>query len=235
MYDTDHASGDMEGIKVFIVEDDIVLAKELKEFLEKWGYLAFGVCDFANVLNECMKVNPDLILMDINLPFYDGFYWCAKIREYSKVPLIYISSRNEDNDKIMGIAQGGDDFVEKPFNLSVLKAKMEAVIRRTYQYTINRKQYICEHTYYDSSGHCIYYKDQKVELTKSEDTIIRVLAEQKNRVVERTILMDELWNTDEFVSDNTLTVLVSRLRAKLKEITGKEIIFTKKGQGYYIE
>ncbi|MDO4453738.1 MAG: response regulator transcription factor [Eubacteriales bacterium] len=225
----------MEGIKILIVEDDRTLANELKDFLSRYGYMAVLIQDFSKILKECMEVNPDLVLMDINLPFYDGFYWCSQIREFSQMPIIYISSRNSDSDKIMAIAQGGDDFVEKPFNLSILKAKIEAIIRRTYQYKVNQKQYIRDHIYYDSSNVCICYKNQKMDLTKSENIIIKELMEQKNRIVSRNALMDELWNTDEFVSDNTLTVLISRLRAKLKDFTGDELIGTKKGQGYYIE
>lgn len=225
----------MLGISIFIVEDDEVLANELKDYLTKYGYKIILVQDFSNVLSEYMNINPDLVLMDINLPFYDGFFWCLQIREYSQVPMIYISSRNSDNDKIMAIAQGGDDYVEKPFNLSLLKAKIEAIARRTYQYTVNQKQFIQDHIYYDSTNSCIYYHNEKIELTKSENTIVRVLMEQKNKVVSRSILMDELWSTDEFISDNTLTVLISRLRTKLKDFIGNELICTKKGHGYYIK
>lgn len=225
----------MEGIKILIVEDNTTLVNELKDFLNKWGYQTSQVTDFSNVLEEYTNARPDLVLMDINLPFFDGFYWCSKLREYSKVPVIYISSRNSDDDKIMAIAQGGDDFVEKPFHLSVLKAKIEAMLRRTYQYKVNQKQYIKNNIYYDALNSSIYNGTNKIELTKSENTIIKLLIEQKSKVVSRNNLMDELWNTDEFISDNTLTVLISRLRTKLKELIGDEIICTKKGQGYYIE
>lgn len=142
--------------------------------------------------------------------------------------MIYISSRNSDNDKIMAIAQGGDDYVEKPFNLSLLKAKIEAIARRNYQYTVNQKQFIQNHIYYDSTNSCIYYHNEKIELTKSENTIVRVLMEQKNKVVSRSILMDKLWSTDEFISGNMLTVLISRLRTKLKDFISNELICTKK-------
>lgn len=224
----------MQNITILIVEDDPSLATEIKDFLCKWGYHASFIQNFSNVLNECIDINPDLILMDINLPYYDGFYWCTKIRDYSHVPIIYISSRASDNDKIMAIAQGGDDFVEKPFHLSVLKAKIEAIIRRTYQYKVEKKQFIREGIYYDISSSRIIYNNHTIDLTKSENTIIKTLMEQKNKIVSRNLLMDELWNTDEFISDNTLTVLISRLRSKLKNEIGEEIIFTKKGQGYYI-
>lgn len=224
----------MSNISIFIVEDEKILADELKDYLTKYGYQITLATNFSNVLSEYIDIQPDLVLMDINLPFYDGFYWCLQIREYSHVPIIYISSRNSDYDKIMAIAQGGDDYVEKPFNLPVLKAKIEAIIRRTYQYTINQKHYIQDHTYYDAANSCIYYFNETIDLTKSENTIVKILMEQKSKVVSRNVLMDELWNTDEFISDNSLTVLISRLRTKLKDMTDNEIICTKKGHGYYI-
>lgn len=224
----------MEGIHILIVEDDRLLGNELKNYLMKWGYHIDLIKDFSNVLNEYIQLKPDLVLMDINLPAFDGFYWCFKIREYSTVPMIFISSRNSDNDKIMAIAQGGDDFVEKPFNLSLLKAKIEAITRRTYQYKINDKIFIKNNTYYDSTNGIVYYEDQRIELTKSENIVMNTLLIQKGKVVSRNTLMDELWNTDEFISDNTLTVLISRLRAKFKDIMDDEIIQTKKGQGYFI-
>ena len=225
----------MYDITILIVEDDKILANELKQYLNKYGYQVNLIENFSKVLNECMNICPDLILMDINLPFYDGFYWCSKIREYSQVPMIFISSRNSDNDKIMAIAQGGDDYVEKPFNLPVLRAKIEAIARRTYQYKVNQKIYIKDNIFYDYSNNCIYFKNEKVDLTKSENIIIKVLLEEKDKVVSRNALMDELWNTNEFISDNTLTVLISRLRSKLKDVIGDELICTKKGQGYDIE
>lgn len=198
----------MYDITILIVEDDKILANEFKEYLNKYGYQVNLIENFSKVLNECMNICHDLILMDINLPFYDGFYWCSKIREYSQVPMIFISSRNSDNDKIMAIAQGGDDYVEKPFNLPVLRAKIEAITRRTYQYKVNQKIYIKDNIFYDYSNNCIYFKNEKVDLTKSENIIIKVLLEEKDKVVSRNALMDELWNTDEFISDNTLTVLI---------------------------
>ena len=149
----------MYDITILIVEDDKILANELKEYLNKYGYQVNLIENFSKVLNECMNICPDLILMDINLPFYDGFYWCSKIREYSQVPMIFISSRNSDNDKIMAIAQGGDDYVEKPFNLPVLRAKIEAITRRTYQYKVNQKIYIKDNIFYDYSNNCIYFKN----------------------------------------------------------------------------
>ena len=208
-------------MKIFIVEDDETLSEEIAGYLVRWGYETERAKDFANIAQEALSANPELILMDVNLPNFDGFYWCAQIRRASTVPVIFISSRNDDRDKIMGVAQGGDDYVEKPFCLELLKAKIEALLRRTYHY--REKKEI----------------DLPVELTKSERRILARLMERRPGVVTREELMQELWSTDEFISDEALTTLVSRLRAKLKEAAGTgdsqtPIICTKKGVGYFI-
>lgn len=217
-----------------LVEDDEALADEIRQFLQKWGYKTAVVKRFDDIVSEFTAYMPQLILMDINLPFYDGFYWCSKIRVISDIPIIYISSRNDDRDKIMAIAQGGDDFVEKPFHLDLLKAKMEAVLRRTYQYKVMARQYFGDGCYLEEDTASIVCHGKKFDLTKSEKKILVKLLEQKPQVVTREELMMELWSTDEFVSDGTLTTLICRLRNKLKAVCGDEVIGTKKGQGYYI-
>ena len=222
------------GMKIVIVEDDRVLAEEILQFLEKWGYQAAVARQFEDITSECMDMQPHLILMDINLPCYDGFYWCRKIREKSQVPVIYISSRSDDMDKIMAIAQGGDDYVEKPFCLELLKAKIEAMLRRTYQYQVHARILLWTGLYFDSGQSRLVYQNTVLELTKSEQRIIAKLAEKKSEIVTRQELMMELWSTDEFVSDGTLTTMVSRLRGKLKKISGTDLIVTRKGQGYLI-
>ncbi len=222
------------GMKIVIVEDDRVLAEEILQFLEKWGYQAAVARQFEDITSECMDMQPHLILMDINLPCYDGFYWCRKIREKSQVPVIYISSRSDDMDKIMAIAQGGDDYVEKPFCLELLKAKIEAMLRRTYQYQVHARILLGPGLYFDSGQSRLVYQNTVLELTKSEQRIIAKLAEKKSEIVTRQELMMELWSTDEFVSDGTLTTMVSRLRGKLKKISGTDLIVTRKGQGYLI-
>lgn len=219
---------------IMIVEDDRTLSDEIRCFLNKWGYRAMQTADFANVLMEVMTIKPQLVLLDINLPYYDGFYWCRKIREQSEIPIIYISSRGDDKDKIMAIAQGGDDYVEKPFRLELLKAKIEAILRRTYQYRVKERVYLNEELRFDIASMTLFYKGAEVELTKSEKRIMSKLLQEKPDVVSRETLMVELWDTDEFVSDSTLTTMISRLRSKLKEGCGEELIGTKKGQGYYI-
>lgn len=221
-------------IKILIVEDDETLAGEICRFLEKWGYQAAAACQFERIADECLSYNPHLILMDVNLPSYDGFFWCHKIRSQSKVPVIFISSRDDDKDKIMAIAQGGDDYIEKPFHLELLKAKIEALLRRTYQYQMDGQVWLADGICYKPGTSALVCQDQEIELTKSEKRIIAKLADRKSQIVTREELMMELWSTDEFVSDGTLTTIISRLRSKLKARCDKELILTKKGQGYLI-
>lgn len=222
-------------IKIMIVEDDEILVKEMALFLTKWNYESIEIKKFDNITEDYLREKPQLILMDINLPYYDGFYWCNQIRRISNVPIIYISSRNHDSDKIMAIAQGGDDYLEKPFRLELLKAKIDAMIRRTYEYIVREQINLTEELCYDATSQQIYYKGNEIELTKSERRILAKLVECRPNVVIRDELMMELWNTDEYVSDGTLTTLISRLRTKLKSSCGVEIIQTRKGQGYFVQ
>lgn len=224
----------MEKMKIMVIEDDKMLANEISDFLLKWNYLVYVAKDFKNLLIEFSKIEPQLILLDINLPFYDGFYWCRKIRELSNIPIIYISSRNDDSDKIMGIIQGGDDYLEKPFNLAVLKVKIDAILRRTYEYKRKEKIYLYQNIYFEENSGKLFYENDCLELTKSELKIIQTLINNRSNVVTRNELMDVLWNTDEYISDNSLTVLISRMRSKIKKFCGNEIIQTKKGKGYFV-
>ena len=186
--------------------------------------------------------------MDINLPFHDGFYWCSQIRQISKVPVIYISSRDDDRDKIMAVAQGGDDYVEKPLRMELLRAKIEAMLRRTYEYKVRERIYLAAGLCFDCAAQSLYYTKQcgcaedppasdgqtEIELTKSERRLFARLVENRPDVVTRDELMMELWNTDEYVTDAALTTIISRLRTKLKSECGEDVIHTKKGQGYYV-
>ena len=221
-------------MKILIVEDDPVLAEELREFLRHWGYETEAARQFDRIDEEFSRERPQLILMDINLPYYDGFYWCSRIRQISQVPVIFISSRGDDRDKIMGIAQGGDDYVEKPFRLEMLKAKIEAVLRRTYEYRVKEQVFIKGGMHFETHSGMLFFEGKEVELTKSERRILARLMELRPGVATRDELMMELWNTDEFVSDGTLTTVICRLRSKLKAACGEDIIRTKKGQGYFI-
>lgn len=223
-----------ENVKILIVEDDRVLAREIAGFLERWGYKTKAAERFEEILAEFEAYRPQLVLLDIQLPFYDGYYWCGQIRKISQVPVIYISSRCEDSDKIMAIAQGGDDYVEKPFRLEILKAKIEAMLRRTYHYRVREQILIKDGLYYDAVAQSLTKNGMREELGKLERKIMDRLLERRGEVVSREELMMELWNTDEYVSDGALTTVICRLRNKLKHISGEEIIDTRKGQGYRI-
>lgn len=221
-------------VRIMIVEDDAALAGEIKHFLERWGYFAYIVRDFEEIIREYGQAEACLVLMDINLPFYDGFYWCRKLREISDVPVLFISSRGEDSDKLQAYAQGGDDYIEKPFRLEILQAKIEAVLRRTGAGVARTRIYLRSEVYFEPESMNLSAHGQAVELTKSERKILAKLVEYRGKTVMREELMMALWSTDEYVSDGSLTTLISRLRSKLADSCGEEIIMTRKGQGYYI-
>lgn len=223
-------------MKIMIVEDDLVLAKELGLLCERWGFEAGYIEEFARVDLEYQKRLPDLILMDINLPYFDGFYWCEKVRAISTVPVLFLSSREQKSDKMMAMAAGGDDYIEKPFDSELLLIKIRSMLRRTYEYQKNNREYLQADVYFDSTNDIFCAGGKTAELTRSEAKILTVLMEHRGNVVDREKLMLHLWNTDEFVTDASLTVLISRLRGKLRELgEDQEIICTKKGKGYYIE
>ena len=221
--------------KIMIVEDDQKIREIILENIAKWGFEGYCVQDFNNVFDEFVNYEPHLVLMDINLTSYDGYYWCGKIREVSKVPLIFISSRNTNMDIIMAINMGGDDFIQKPFSLDVLMAKINALLRRTYNYSSTFSN-IIEHNgvvlnIKDSS---VIFNDNKLELTKNEFKILYTLMNDKGEIVSRDEIMRALWEDESFVDDNTLTVNINRLRKKLDDLGLNDFIKTKKGQGYII-
>lgn len=221
--------------RIFVVEDDNMLEEEIIELLEKWGFKAFGTESFDDISEQCLSKKPDVVLMDINIPSFDGFYWCKEIRKLSKVPIIYISSRNNNMDIIMGINNGGDDYIEKPFNNQVLIAKLQAIVRRTYEYkTQDTKVTICKGLVLNLEDMSISYKDNRIELTKNEFKILKILIENQGKIVSRQALMKNLWDEEVYVNENTLTVNVNRVRAKLEELGIKDFITTKKGMGYSI-
>lgn len=221
--------------KIMIVEDDTKICEIISENIRKWGYEPETILDFNNVLNEFIEYKPDLVLLDINLPAFDGFYWCNKIREISKVPIIFISSRNTNMDVIMSINMGGDDFITKPLSIEVLMAKINALLRRTYSY-INTNTNVIEYNgvVLNLNESSVIYDEQKLELTKNEFKILSILMKNSKSVVSRDKLMRELWKDESFIDDNTLTVNINRLRKKLTELGLEEFIKTKKGQGYIL-
>ena len=221
--------------KLMIIEDDASLAREICLSLKKLHYDAVTAKQFENILEEFIALRPQLVLMDINLPYHDGFYWCSQLRQISKVPIIYISSRNDDRDKIMAIAQGGDDYVEKPFRMELLNAKIEAILRRTYEYQVKDRIFLNTQLYFDSDIQSLFFAGEEIDFTKSERRLFARLVESRPDVVTREELMMTLWNTDEYVTDAALTTIISRLRSKLNTICGEDVIQTKKGQGYFVK
>ena len=222
-------------MKIMIVEDEPIIRDMIGESIRKWGYETIILDDFSQVLEIFLKENPHLVLMDINLPVYDGFYWCNKIRDISKVPIIFISSRNTPMDMVMSINMGGDDFIQKPFYEEVLIAKIKALLRRTYSYT-ETVATIIEHDgiILNLNNGDVFYGDKKVELTKNEFKILNILMQNKGTVVSREKIMRSLWEDESFVDDNTLTVNIARIRKKLAELGKENYITTMKGEGYII-
>lgn len=222
-------------MKIMIVEDEPIIRDMIGESIRKWGYETIILDDFSQVLEIFLKENPHLVLMDINLPVYDGFYWCNKIRDISKVPIIFISSRNTPMDMVMSINMGGDDFIQKPFYEEVLITKIKALLRRTYSYT-ETVATIIEHDgiMLNLNNGDVFYGDKKAELTKNEFKILNILMQNKGSVVSREKIMRNLWEDESFVDDNTLTVNIARIRKKLAELGKENYIATMKGEGYII-
>lgn len=221
--------------KIMIVEDDEIIASSIKKHLEKWNYDVFVVNDFENVLEDFRNYEPLLILLDISLPYYNGYYWCQEIRKESEVPIIFISSTSENMNIVMAMNMGADDFIAKPFDQSVLMAKIQAMLRRTYDFASSVP--ILEHrgAVLNTGDNTLTYNDEKISLTKNEYRILLALMENKGKIVSREKLMEKLWETDSFVDENTLTVNVNRLRKKLDSSELKDFITTKFGVGYMIE
>ena len=220
--------------RILIVEDDKTIADTLTGHLCKWGYDARAVDDFDQVMEIFTGFDPQLVLMDIVLPFYNGYHWCSQIRSISKVPVIFLSSASDNMNIIMAVNMGGDDFIAKPFDLDVVVAKIQAMLRRTYSF--QGQVNILEHrgAVLNLGDASLTFDGQKTELTKNDFRILEVLMSQKGNVVSREDLMKKLWNDDCFIDDNTLTVNVNRLRRKLDEIGLTDFIATKKGIGYMV-
>ena len=221
--------------KVMIVEDDQTIAQLIAENIEKWQLSAYIIQDFNQVDTEFKLQKPDLVLMDINLPVYDGYYWNQKIRDNSEVPIIFISSRNTNMDMVMAMNMGADDFVNKPFSMEVLMAKINALLRRTYGYHEQNTSYL-EHKGLKlnlQSGDA-QFGDQVINLSKNEYKLLQFMMHSPGKIISRDRLLRELWEDERFVDDNTLTVNVNRLRRKIEQVGLKDCIVTKVGQGYLI-
>ncbi|MBQ1769807.1 MAG: response regulator transcription factor [Turicibacter sp.] len=221
--------------KVLIIEDDLDLALEMKRTLEHWQFDVRLTKAFNQIIETFLEYEPMIIILDINLPFFDGFYWCEKIRQISTVPIIFLSSRDSNLDLMMAIHHGGDDYLTKPVSSDILVTKINAIMRRTYDYVSNSNLVYLDNLVVDFEKGTLKHNNQTLELTKNEMRILTTLIKQKGKIVTREQLMINLWNDDEFISDNTLTVNVNRLRTRLKEIGIDDFIQTKKGIGYLIK
>lgn len=221
--------------KILIVEDDLGISNAIKLQAETWNFDVKLIKDFNNVLAEFSEFEPHIVLMDISLPFFDGYYWCKKIRDISKVPIIFISSATDKMNIIMTINMGADDFISKPFDMNVLIAKIQALLRRTYDFTSTNS--ILEHkgAFLNTENNTLTFKDEKIDLTKNDYKILLCLMTNKGKVVSREELMEQLWETDVFIDENTLTVNVNRLRKKLDNVGLKNFISTKFGIGYIVK
>lgn len=221
--------------RILMVEDDSVIASTVIRRLELWGWEARSVKDFRDVMHEFSQYSPQLVLMDISLPFFNGYHWCAEIRKISKVPIIFLSSYSDNMNIVMAVNMGGDDFITKPFDLDVLTAKVSAMLRRTYNFAQTAGLVEVGGAMLNTSEASLYYKGERIELSKNEYRILQVLMENRGKIISRDTLMTRLWETDSFIDDNTLTVNVNRLRRRLSESGLSDFIKTKKGLGYIVE
>lgn len=221
--------------KIYLVEDDGGISSEIKRQAQTWGYQVKVAEDFKNITAEFTAFEPHIVLMDISLPFYNGYYWCQEIRKLSKTPIIFVSSASDNMNIVMAMNMGGDDFIAKPFDMSVLMAKVAALLRRTYDF--GSDMMIIEHkgAFLNVSDNTLTYNSEKIPLSKNEYRILLTLMENKCHVVSRERLMQRLWETDQFVDENTLTVNINRLRKKLDSAGLTGFIQTKFGVGYIVE
>lgn len=221
--------------KILIVEDDKIIGSAVKKHIETWGYQAYLSENFQNVMEDFAREQPQLVILDITLPFYNGYHWCSEIRKVSKVPILFLSSAADNMNIVMAMNMGGDDFVAKPFDLTVLTAKIQALLRRSYDFAGQTR--IMEHNgvILNLADASLLYGEKTLDLSKNEYRIVLTLLERTGSVVSRETLMEKLWATDSFVDENTLTVNVARLRKRLESIGLSDFIETKKGLGYLIK
>ncbi|MBQ0065882.1 MAG: response regulator transcription factor [Firmicutes bacterium] len=220
--------------KILIVEDDLGISQAIETCIKSWGMDAQTITDFQQVMSQFSKYQPHLVLMDISLPYMNGHYWTQQIRKVSSVPIVFISSTSDNMNIIMAINMGADDFIAKPFDQSVLIAKIQAMLRRSYG--MQDKKPVLEHNgvLLDTSSNSLLYQSHTIELSKNEYRILYILMKEAGSVVSREKLMEALWQTDCFVDENTLSVNVNRLRKKLEKYDLKDFISTKFGVGYII-
>ncbi|HPF53615.1 MAG TPA: response regulator transcription factor [Eubacteriales bacterium] len=220
---------------VFIVEDDKVIAGAMAAHLQSWGLKTYVVTDFKNVLTEFVSTTPELVLMDISLPFFNGYHWCTEIRRISKAPIIFISSASDNLNIVMAMNMGADDFISKPFDLTVLTAKVNAMLRRSYEFAPQSGLVCVGKAVLNTREAQLSVDGERVELSRNEYRILQVLIERRGSIVSRDELMNSLWETDSYVDENTLNVNVLRLRKRLEAVGLGELIKTKRGMGYTID
>lgn len=221
--------------RIFIVEDDRGIAEAVASQAERWAFDVRIASDFRDVAGEVAQFQPHIVLMDIGLPFFSGYYWCSEIRKTSRVPIIFLSSAADNMNIVMAMNMGGDDFIAKPFDMSVLMAKIQALLRRTYDFAQPSPLLAHRGAVLDAGSGALKYEGKTIELTRNEFRILLALMEKRGNVVSREKLMERLWETDSFVDENTLTVNVNRLRKKLDAAGLTGFIATRFGVGYIIE
>ena len=221
--------------RIFLVEDDPIIAETVQKHLESWGWQVKAAADFARVMDDFSAFDPHLVLLDISLPVYNGYHWCSEIRKVSRVPVIFLSSASDNMNIVMAMHMGGDDFIPKPFDLNVLTAKVQALLRRTYEFSREQAELPLGGGALRLREGVFVKGDLRLELTRNEFRILEMLLENRGRIVSREELMERLWSTDSFVDENTLSVNVNRLRKKLEGAGLFDAIRTRKGEGYIIE
>lgn len=223
-------------MKIMIIEDDPVIKRELKNHLEAWSYEVELANDYIDIIGEVTRAKPHLILLDINLPTKNGYYWCQEIRKISSVPIIFISSRADNIDQVMAMQMGGDDYLVKPFDINIMLAKIQALLRRTYDFTLGQKHLVDKMGLeFDIGEASLAYRDKKVDLTRTEVQIIEVLFKDFDKFVSRDQIIDHCWQGDNYIDDNTLAVNIYRLRKKLGDLGLGKLIETKVNVGYRLD
>lgn len=220
--------------RILIVEDERTIANAIKRQIERWGLEARCAENFQDILAEFTEFEPHLVLLDIVLPFFNGYHWCSEIRKKSSVPIVFLSSASDNMNIVMAMNMGGDDFIAKPFDLNVMTAKLQAILRRTYDFGAQKDVLECGGAQLHTADASLTYQGARIELTRNEYRILQALMESRGKVVSRDTLMQRLWETDSFVDENTLTVNITRLRRKLEQAGLCDFILTKKGMGYLI-
>ena len=221
--------------KILIVEDDRKIREELELFLNKHGFEAIGLVDFQNIIPDILAQNADLLLLDINLPMVDGEYICKELRKVSNIPIIIVTSRNNEIDELLSLNNGADQYVTKPYNIQILLAKINALLKRSQNKDTNQNKIDCKEFILNVSKSMIEAENKQIELTKNESKILYYLVQKRGQIVSREEIMSYLWDSESFIDDNTLTVNMKRLRNKLQEIGKADMIETKRGQGYLLK